>query len=281
MTAFNDIGYNVGGYGESPESPNVMPTGLLVFNGFDCNDGVYMLITDVPDIENAPEREIDVISVPRAPGVTMVNDNTRGKIITARGVVRAADGPSLRAYIDTIKKSLRGSNGVLTVTWQGITRRYVGTLQNTGSMFSGKLPTDINKCPFELQFLTEGLATDWDYTQTSKQITSLIDTADLSNAGTTEAESTVILVFNDAVGITSMQVSVDENGQAIKYTGTISAGDVLVFDGENQTVTLNGVEVNFSGFFPQMDVGANTFRFTATGTSLDFRATILTKNAYL
>lgn len=282
MSEFNLSALNESALNESPLMSGVAtPTGLLVFNGFDCNDGTYMMITAMPDIENAPEREMDVINVPRSPGVKVANSNTREKIITARGVVVAATGPLLRAYIDTMKKSLRGESGTLTVTYQGITRRYVATLQNMGSMFSEKLSTDINKSPFELVFLTEGISTDWNYTYYTQQITALVDTVYVVGAGTTEAPNVITVVINAATAITALQIGSDNAGGQIKYTGALVAGDVLIFDRENQQVTLNGVQVNFTGFFPDMAVGDDYLRFTASGTSIDFRATIATKNAYL
>lgn len=282
MSELNLSALNEAALNDSPYIAGVaVPTGLLVFEGFNCDDRTYMLITDMPDMENAPEKELDVISVPRAPGIKVANSNTRGKVITARGIVKASTGPLMRAYLDTIKQSLRTQGGTLSVTYQGITRRYVATLQNTGSMFDGRASTDINKCPFELQFLTEGIATDWDYTYFTQQITSLLDTIAVSSVGSTETDCTIVVVVAAATGITSLQIGSDSTGGQIKYTGAIAAGDVFVFDGINQQVLKNGVEVNFTGFFPQIAIGSDVLRFTSTGTSIDFRATISHRNAYL
>lgn len=279
---YNESPYNAAAYNEaSADAASVAPTSLLTFDGFNCDDGTYMKISDI-QYNSAHRRELDQFSVPRANGVRVPNMYEREKIITADGMLKCASKEALEAYIDTVKKNLRGHAKQLVTCWAGITRLYDrATLINAGAIFAGRQHYHINIVPFNLQFLCEDFSTDWNYTQTSGEITTAIDTVLLSGSGTTEGKPVIIVVFSAASGVTSLTIGIDENSGSIGYSGAIAAGDAFVFDCENQTVTKNGTEVDFVGYFPSMALDTNTFRFTTNGTSRTFRATIKSRNAYL
>lgn len=278
---YNTTGYNLSGYNIPTANPNAAPTALLTFDGFNCDDGTYMKISDI-QYNSAHRRDIDQFSVPRANGVRVSSVYEREKIVTADGLLKCATKEALEAYIDTVKKSLRGRSRQLVTCWAGITRLYNrATLINGDSLFADRKYYHINIVPFTLQFLCEDLSGNWDYSQASGEITAAVDTVTLTGDGTTEGKPVIIVVFSASSGVTSLAVSIDENSNSIGYSGAISAGDVLIFDSEEQEVTLNGVAVDFTGYFPEMSLGGNTFRFTTNGTSRTFRATIKSRHAYL
>jgi phage-related protein len=243
-----------------------------------------MTITDMK-FSSAPQREIDQFSIPRADGIRVSNVNERAKIIMAKGILdmgpSSGDEEDLETYIDTIKKSLRGVSKQLVTVWGGKTRLYTATLQNTDVVFEDRERTHVTYCPFTLEFLCEGAATDWDYDQWTGEITLAADTIAATGDGTTEGKPVIVIVFSASTGVTSMVVSIDENDQQIGYSGALAAGDVLIFDCEQELVTLNGVDVDFTGYFPEMPLGDNTFRFTSNGSARTFRATILSKHSFL
>lgn len=279
---FNETPYNSSAYGESPlVSGAATPTSLLTFDSFDCNDGVYMVISDIK-FNSGHRRDIDQFSIPRANGVRIANVNEREKIVVADGLLKAADADALEAYIDTVKKNLRGKRQQLVTVWGGQTRLYEhATLVNMDALFSDRRFYHINIVPFRLEFLCEDFSTDFDYDQWTDEMSSAEDTLITSGDGTQEGKPVIVVVFSAASGVTSLEVSIDENGQSIGYDGAISAGDAFVFDCESQIVTLNGVEVDFTGYFPEMPLGTCTFRFTTNGASRIFRVTVKSKHAYL
>lgn len=60
------------------------------------------------------------------------------------------------------------------------------------------------------------------------------------------------------------------NNQTMKYTGTLSASDVIVIDTENMTVAFNGVNAlaNYNGVFPMLQPGDNP---VTAGSNITFR----------
>lgn len=279
--ALNTTGLNISGLNIPSSNPNVAPTALLTFDDFNCDDGTYMKISNI-QYNSGHRRDIDQFSIPRANGIRVSNVYEREKIITADGLLTCASKEALEAYIDTVKESLRRKRQQLVTVWAGQTRLYEhATLMNSDTMFADRKYYHINIVPFTLQFLCEDLSTDWDYDQWTGEITLADDTIAATGDGTTEGKPVIVVVFSAASGVTSLTVSIDENDQTIGYSGALAAGDALVFDCEQEIVTLNGTEVDFTGYFPEMALGGNTFRFVTNGSSRTFRATVKSKHAYL
>lgn len=277
----NTTGLNLSGLNIPSANPNLAPSALLTFDDFNCDDGVYMKISNI-QYNSGHRRDVDQFSIPRANGIRVSNVYEREKIITADGLLKAADAATLEAYIDTVKESLRRKRQQLVTVWAGQTRLYEhATLINTDTMFADRKYYHINIVPFTLQFLCEDISTEWDYDQWTGEITLSNDTVSATGDGTTEGKPVIIVVFSAASGVTSLTVSIDENDQTIGYSGALVAGDALVFDCEQEIVTLNGVDVDFTGYFPEMTLGDNTFRFVTNGSSRTFRPTVKSKHAFL
>lgn len=279
--SFNTTGYNMAGYNAPSTSSNIAPSSLLTFDSFNCDDRINMTISNMR-FSSGHKRDIDRFNIPRAAGIRVANVYNREKVIKAYGKADAADADAMETLIDTIKKNLRRNRQVLVTNWGGKTRRYEhATLVNMDELFSDREGYHIDMVPFVLEFLCEEYATDWDYDQWSEEITAAEDTVAATGNGTVEGKPVIIVVFSAASGVTSLTCEIDENGQKIGYSGALSAGDVLVFDCENELVTLNNTEVDFTGYFPEMVLGDNTFRFTTNGSSRTYRSTVKSKHAYL
>jgi hypothetical protein len=284
---YNELAYNAGPYNGSPTSESeAIPTTLLQFDGFDLNSsegsttGDRILIQNLDD--SGPMIDLDKIEIPLGNGVKINSRWRRGKIIEAEGVVFSDSGSELEAFLDTIKKNLRKINKTLDVTKYGVTRRYPKTtLLNMDSLFRGRKGSDITRCPISMQFLVSDVGTDWDYEQTTDEITAAEDTITTESDGTTEALPIIIVVFSAVSGVSTLNIQIDENEQEIEIPYAFTGSEAVVIDCEEETVTVNGVEVEFSGRFPEMALGTNTFRFTTDGASRTFRATILAKNYFL
>lgn len=280
--SYNENAYNEGAYNQEGDAPSdaTAPTSLLTFDGFDCNDGTNMIISTIK-FNSGHRRDLDQFSIPRANGVRVSNLYEREKIISVYGIVKAATVTALETYIDTIKMNLRGKSKQLVTVWGGQTRLYEkATLINGDSIFDREF-FHINMIPFRLEFLCEDLSTDWDYEIWTAELTAAEETLVASGDGTSEGKPVIICVFSAASGVTSLTCEIDENEQTIGYSGAIAAGDVLIFDSEQQIVTLNGADVDFVGYFPEMPLDTNTFRFTTNGSSRTYRVTVKSKHAYL
>lgn len=281
--SYNLNAYNASAYNQAAPAPAsvVAPTSLLTFDDFNCDDRAAMTISRLV-FSSGHKRDIDRFNIPRANGIRVANVNDREKVIKAFGKADAADADAMETLIDTIKKNLRRNRRRLVTNWGGKLRVYEhATLTNMDELFSDRQGYHIDSVPFVLEFLCEEYATDWSYDQWSEEITAAEDTIVTEGLGTVEGKPVIVVSFSAASGVTTLTITIDENGHTIGYEGTINAGDVFIFDCETSTVQKNGTDVDFFGYFPEMVLETNTFRFTTDGASRTFRPTIKSKHAYL
>jgi phage-related protein len=66
----------------------------------------------------------------------------------------------------------------------------------------------------------------------------------------------------------------------ITITNTFSASDVLVIDCEDKTVKLNWIAIDYSGVFPILEVGVNSYTITINWTK-NFDITLSYFNNFL
>jgi phage-related protein len=255
-------------------------TDLAVFEGFSISDGTFMIVEKM--VHNEPTREVIGGAVARDHGMYTVADYYREKTIEFQGLVRNTSASGLNAYLDTIRGALRTREGNLDITESGVVKRYVATLTNTDSIFSNRESYHITMCPFSLVFSCRvPFGCDRNYTTTTASVSSSPTSISHTMGGTTVSQPVVTLNFSAASSVTVVNITNNTTSQQIQYTGSISAGDVLVFDSEQKSVTKNGTPVFFSGSFPNAEVGINLFQVTVTGTSFACTATISAKATYL
>jgi phage-related protein len=252
---------------------------MLVFDGFPLADNVSAILLDVKD--SAAKRELLTSKIPRGNGISINGLNEREKLIPARVLLKKSTGPLLEAYLDTIRQRLAAQDVFLDITRHGIERRYVATVVNMEELFEERSPRDVTKCLLNVTFLCkEGFATDRNYTSRSEEVTTSPQNHSFENTGSAPAPIIGILNFSAANSITAVVLKNETTGVEIEAVLNISPGDVVRFDSENFTVTKNGVEVDYSGAFPELDPGMNVISWTVTGTSFSAYSTLKSKMAY-
>lgn len=278
---YNDFLYNTALYNSLLDAS--APTGIdaAIFNGFSLSDGVYMVATDIYD-DSSPTRELIGGVVPRDDGEYITSDFWRPKYITIEGYIKTADGASMQTYIDTIKKNLRKREQSLDITKYGVFRRYTATWVNGESSFEDRRGYNINVVNYKITFKCHyPFGSDQGYTSYSSLINTSPSNIVATHNGTVHARSIIAFVFDSATSITGINITNVTTGEQIQYTGSISSGDVFIFDGEQYTAKKNDVLISFTGSFPKCDVGSNNFQFTITGTSFSGTGTIAFKNSFL
>lgn len=278
---FNSHLFNVRTFNGNFVNNTVYSTDRLVFEGFSLSDGSVMVMTEFPD--SGPSREIVGGSVPRGDGEFITADYFRSRPIEAAGIVKKDTADELDAFLDTIRKNLRTREGNLDVIdSNGTVKRYIATLANYEQLFSERKRYHITVCPWRVRFVCKTpFGRSRSYSSRSFSLSTSPTTQAVVNSGTIETFPVVTLIFSAASGITAVNVKNNTNGDEIEYGDSVSAGDVLVFDSERKEVTKNGTAVDFTGAFPQLDVGSNLVQFTITGTSFTAYATVKWKPQYL
>jgi hypothetical protein len=266
MPQLNTFAFDTMVFGGMGSLNTVPSTDTLVFENFSLSDGTNMVLQSL--VFKGPTRDLVGGNIPRADGMYLTSDYFREYTIEASGIAVQSSAAALDAYLDTVRKSLRKREGNLDYTDKnGTVKRFVATLDAYEDLFANRQGWNITVCPWKASFKCKtpfGRARS--YTATSLTFSSSPTSQSFVNAGTYKAPAVFTLIFSSASSVTSIDVTNTLTGEEITYTGTASANDVFVFDGENKQVTKNGTAVDFTGSFPNLDLGGNVCTFTINGT---------------
>ncbi len=283
--------YNIGLYGTDGTIATVYPTDLAVFSGFSLADG-KMIITNLTD--SAAEREVNTGNLSGGDGMYVNGDYWRKKPIEIYGRVEAASLSALEAYLDTIRKNLRKRQQNLDVTRKDESgnvlsvRRYIATWMNPDELFTDRQAYHLTYCPFSIRFDCHyPFGRDRADTSESLTLTTAVTNHQVYHAGTASADAVFSMIFDAASSVSAVNIQrIDTDGtvlEEIEYTGSIAAGDILVFNGsyDSKQVTKNGSPVAYSGSFVSLEPDVNLIRFTVTSTSFNAICTIAHKSTFL
>lgn len=253
----------------------------IVFNGLSLQSAT--IITQNLRQDDTPSREYPIFDIPRGHGGIVYGDYWRRKTISLAGIVLAASKDALDLALDEIKQYLAKREGVLDIKVNSEIRRYAATLINGDRLFSRRAGTDVTRCPFDIEFVTvEPFGYDESYSsQTIFDSTTLSYNDVFTNAGTAPAKPIIIFDFTAATAITGATLTNNTTGEQIVVTTALAALDYLEIDSENLEVRKNGTVIDYSGVFPLLNAGGNSWTITLSGTSATFTITEKHKTPYL
>lgn len=253
----------------------------IEFNGYSLQDSDH--ISSQIDAWSTPSRELVTFDIPRANGAGLNGDYFRKREVVVSGIIQKATGELLTAELDAFKKAMTASEGYLTLKVNDEVRRIVATLQNPEEMFKRREGYHVSFTPFDLNFLAlEPMFHGIDYSSlTFEDISALDYPVEVEVFGTYRADPVFISILQEATSVTAFTLTNTTNGDEMTITANLSAGDVIIIDSENKSVTINGVEVDYDGVFPEMEIGTNSFSLTFTGTSVEHTSTIKYRKTYL
>ena len=243
----------------------------IIFNGYGLqNAGI---ITSEVLVEKVPTRDFDTTKIPNDHGRIINKDFFDVKTITLRGMIYKGTKELYETLVDEFKKELSPQNKNLDIKRaDGNYRRFVVTA--TTINVKREKHSDISSSPFEVVFqcLTP-------FGQSIGTTSSLFTPAVLSfseniyNSGTAEAKPIWIMIVTSATAITDFTVTNDTTDEAIKVTNAIVASDVIIVDGKEKTITLNGTELDYNGSFPKLVAGSNSYTILFGGTAIAYSLT--------
>lgn len=281
---FNTFPFNQVVYGSLGSYVLASSQTPIVFNGYSLqNDSISSSVL----IDSMPGRDFPTFAVPRGDGEVAIGDFWRRKLITVRGMIRKTTAQALEDELDAMKKALAVGESTLDIKHptnvDGTIRRFVATLINGDQIFSQRRNYHVTVCPFEAQFVTlEPFGHSVDYSATTwADQTSLSFSDQVENLGTVRAKPVVIVNFTAATSITALSFTNNTTGERITVTRSFSASDYLSINFETMEVTVNGTAVDFTGTFPKLDTGVNSFTLALTGTSALYTLTVKHKTPYL
>lgn len=253
--------------------PSASTAGSVTFAGYSLSTSKILL--NGRNFEDSGRAEIKQYALPRRDGMGFVSRFWRKKTVTLEGTLVCESRSELESLMDEIKKSCYAPSSSL---------RYVdsnGTREITASLVSASFKREhynLSWVPFVLVFESDDAF--WrDVSNGSYSFGGITETdrvESLDSYGTAPAMLRAYFLFGSATSVT--EVSVSANGKTATVSGAFSAGTLVVIDGEAKTVTVDGVETDYDGTFPEILPGPNSVTFHADGTHSYDAVAVFRKN---
>lgn len=283
---FNTKPFNTGMFNGGRFSGVMYSTDPVVFDGFSLSDGTS-LVLEKP-VTGGPPTDVVGGNVPQGDGEYQTAVYGRARILTFPLRAKAASAAAMADLLDTVKLRLGTENGNLDVTEDnGTVKRYVATMIGFDELDTERDYYHLTVCPLRVKFrVPDGFGRSRNYTSDLISFTEADSpyTQVITHAGTAKSRPVVILIFNTASSVTTINIQrIDPSGTTldeIEYAGAAAANDVFEFDSENQVVKKNGAEVLYTGGFLFLEPGANLLKLTVTGAAFAIDATIKHKTTY-
>lgn len=243
----------------------------IVFEGYSLQN--TNIITDQPNNDDLTDMEMNTSMFPRNDGAALLSRYYRGRTISIRSTLLADSETELNELIDEVKKNLRVTEGNLDIKVNGVIRRIKATATNINFK---REHFHLTWCPLEVTFkiLEPFFYETADQTANFESIAADFD-AEITHTGTAKSFPIFYFFFGTGTALTALEYS--DAFTTFWITHAFTNGDVLIIDGEEKTVKLNGTEIDYNGRFPEFSPGTNLFSMDFTGTVLVDIATAIKK----
>lgn len=223
------------------------------------------IITNVIDHTGNPDKSMALFGLADANGSSIPAINYPSKPLSLVGAIKGSTQADLDARIDTFKGYFIGKDKNLDIVYGSGTRRYIATatsipvVRKTKPLFATFQVDLVCTNPFGLDTSSTDL---W---ATKNNYTSATFTETPTVGGNAPSQLPIITITIDALTGDGdfVQISNDNNSQELVVYGLgLEAGDVIIIDCVERTVTLNGTEVDYFGTFLELEPGANSITYT-------------------
>jgi hypothetical protein len=249
----------------------------ITFDSTSISSGNYTVRKVLHD--TATPRDLFMYELTRESGAELVNTEWKTKKIIIEGTIQGSSISDLETNIDSFKLLMSGQNKNLDIQYESGTRRYVATasvIQIERDFYH------LNYAPYSVEFQIPdgvGMATTSSSHSTTSIAVATLETDSFTITGTKIPKYNIAIDFDTATAVTEVTVTI--NGDAITVSEAISAGQVLVIDAENKKCTIDGVEKRYTGFFPRLILGSNSYKIATTATARQYNVLITYTPKYL
>jgi phage-related protein len=235
------------------------------FNNYDLGQIPYVVLTQ-RNPNSMPDRELKTIPLVRQHGSIVVGDRWTKKVVPIFAYILAPTRQLYEQTIDELKWRLSAPQRSLVLTQAGSERVYTATCANMPDTFieGGKSFIQMNfECNDPFGTDTEVITYD------TGTFTTATKSFDHVYEGFADAAPILLLTLGTITGGTNKTITLGNSvsGQSISITGNWASNDVIRIDCAAQSVTVNGLGVPFTGFFPSFSPQTAFTTYTDTLTT--------------
>jgi hypothetical protein len=225
------------------------------------------IITALVDYHSGASRNIKMLAIAHANRSKLTDVDTPSRTISLRGTLEADDIADMDDLEDTFKGIFVGRDRYLDIQHGGSTRRFIATpdapkIERPGGLNWANFTVDFQcSSPFGVDTTSTALASGSGVTGSSA-------TWSITPSGSAQYQYpiiTVTLVSGTQMTNQSMMIGNNNNGQVCTITRDWVGGDIVIIDPLSATpLTVNGIEVEFTGSIPIFEKGAGAVSYSDT-----------------
>lgn len=214
---------------------------------------------------SAPAKKISMAPVAYGNKSIITNSNSTDKDITVSGILDAKGSiVNMDTLEDTFKTFLVGEDGNLDIEHASGTRRYIATpevvnvVRDEGLAWAEFTVRFACAQPYGVDVSATSIASITGHTTPTRLIP-------MALVGSAEYQFPILeLTLVSGTQLTNGTISIgnNSNGQVANITRNWAASDVLRIDPFNQMVTVNNVEVFFTGAIPMFKTGSQNMTYS-------------------
>jgi len=223
------------------------------------------IITNLIDHTDGPELDFTLLGLADTNGSSIPAINSPSKAVALAGAIKGSSQADLDDRIDTFKGYFTGKDKNLDIAYGSGTRRYIATagkplIKRSQKSFIATFQVPIvTTNPYGLDTSATAL---W---ATKNNFTAATFTETPTVGGNAPYQLPIFTITIDALTGDGdyVMISNDNNSQEMLVYGLgLEAGDVIVIDCVERTVTVNDVLVDYFGTFLELEPGANSITYT-------------------
>lgn len=218
------------------------------------------------DFTKLPTRDIKIYKLARRSKSIITSSEFTQKDIPVYMDVCSGGRQETEETVTYLKSLVQAQNGVMTVLEGGDEVQYIATLNEFNIEWNGP------NAYCSLVFLASdpiGFLTTPQVLFQINAITTAYASATFNVDGSALAEPVTNIVISAVTGGTGKDVTLynARTNQGITITGNFNSGDIISIDSRNLTITVNGVNKDFTGIFPTFQPGVQQVAYTDSFTT--------------
>lgn len=221
------------------------------------------------DNEGMPEKVLNAYAQANSNDTAITDEDYPSKTIKIKGQITAETPAALDILLDQFRGYLRGKEKNLDIGYGSGIRRYIGTYNGNSDI---KRPGGLQFANFTIGFLCKPFGQDIAATvlvnQAGRTGATYTDNVNLVGSAPYQLPvATITLTALSTTGNQTINFGNNNTGQQISVTRAFAVNDVIVIDSINKEVRVNGISVDFSGAFVELEPGAQAIGFSHNFTS--------------
>lgn len=240
------------------------------------------ILTDTIQHEQIDHKVLDIQTLGRTDGGILVATTYVPKTIILTGSIKGTSQANLESNIESLKELINRQQRNLDIGYAGGTRRFVTSMS---AFAMTRMHFNLTWAEWEAHFVVTNPPFGKGLDTGTFSFNAITTTGTYSGTATFLGNARPMPIIKVTVttqtAMTALYFRNKKTGDSITVRRTFANADVVIVDTSAYTVTVNGVAVDYEGFFPDFVAVANDFAIKASASAVNMTAKLIYYPLYL